>query len=285
MFFDADNSREAIKTRMLRVALTYWETKNIDELDPLVKFLTDALSTELYDVINDIKNAEGRILEKIAQLLAPDLLTAPTPAHAVMQAAPAEPFEWITKEDVFYAEKKIALKSDGPADTGVDINFTTISKVKIFDAQLKYIFSGTNLYGYDEASNKMLVASALKGTQASECCIWIGMSCNIRITKINGMSFFFDFKNIEASIADYFYELLPFTKWQMDNREVKVYPGIYDVEKNNKPRKDSDITNDDIMHSIRSNISSYYGRKFVTIADEEFEIKNEIPKIYPEKLK
>src|SRR3954454_3981245 len=145
MFFDSDNSREAIKTRMLRVALTYWETKNIDELDPLVKFLTDALSTELYDVINDIKNAEGRILEKIAHLLAPDLLTAPAPAHAVMQAIPAEPSELITNEDVFFVEKKIASKPEGPPDTSLDVNFTAVNKVRIFDAQIKYIFSGANL--------------------------------------------------------------------------------------------------------------------------------------------
>lgn len=285
MFFDSDNSREAIKTRMLRVALTYWETKNIDELDPLVKFLTDALSTELYDVINDIKNAEGRILEKIAHLLAPDLLTSPTPAHAVMQAVPAEPSELITNEDIFYIEKKIASKPEGPLDTSVDINFTAINKVRIFDVQIKYIFSGASLYIYDDASNKMLVGNALKGTQANECCIWIGMNYNTRITKINGMNFFFDLKNVDPSLADYFHQFLPFTKWYIENREIKVIPGIYDVQKSSNSGMEADMTNTDLVQSVQNNINSYYHKKFMTIADEEFEIKAEILRAYPDKLK
>src|ERR1700712_286071 len=121
MYFDSDNTKEAIKTRMLRIALTYWETRNTDELDPLVKFLMDALSAELYDVVNDIKNAEGRILEKLAHILAPDLLTAPLPAHAGMQVLPEGPSEFLTEEDHFYLTKKIASKPDGPPNTDVNI--------------------------------------------------------------------------------------------------------------------------------------------------------------------
>ncbi|MCW3109212.1 MAG: hypothetical protein JWQ09_3718 [Segetibacter sp.] len=275
MFFDSDNTKEAIKTRMLRIALTYWETRNTDELDPLVKFLMDALSAELYDVVNDIRNAEGRILEKMAHLLAPDLLTAPAPAHAVMQALPGEASEVLTDEDQFYFEKKIASKPDGPLDTTVDIYFSATNKVRIFDAQIRYLFSGTNLYTFDQTSNKLLTGTALKGSQSNECCIWLGINANSHITDINSMAFFFDLKNMDTSVADFFYQFLPFTSWYVDNSEIKVSSGLYYKQTLNKRGDDENITDTDLMYSIVKNINNYYEKKFITVSDDKFEIKKE----------
>ncbi|MDB5250014.1 MAG: hypothetical protein JWQ40_4408 [Segetibacter sp.] len=281
MFFDTDNSKEAIKTRMLRVALTYWDTKNTDDLDPLVKLLMEALSAELYDVINDIRTAEGRILEKMAHLLAPDLLTAPTPAHAIMQAMPGEPSETITAEDQFYVEKKIASKQDGPLDTSVDLFFTAVNKVRIFDAQVVSLFSGSNLYLFDPAANKMLAGAASKGVQSTECCIYLGLSINSRIKNINGLSFFFDLKNIDPSVADFFYQFLPFTRWYLDGREIMVHSGMHDTEK--IPNGDEvNITSTDLLQSTQKNINNYYQKKFITIADERFEVTSDDCKQYPD---
>ncbi len=197
---------------MLRIALTYWETKNTDELDPLVKLLMEALSTEIYDVINDIRSAEGRILEKMAHLLAPDLLTSATPAHAVMQAAPGEPSEKLTADDQFYFERKIASKKDGPLDTSVEIYFTPVNRIRVYDVQPLYIFSGTNLYSFDPAGNKLLAGNAQRN-QNNESAIWLGLSLNSRITSLQGLSFYFDLKNIEPAAADFVYQNLPFSKW------------------------------------------------------------------------
>lgn len=285
MFFDSDNSKEAIKTRMLRVALSYWETKNTDDLDPLVRLLMDALSAELYDVINDIRNAEGRILEKMAHLLAPDLLTAPSPAHAVMHALPAEPSEILSKDDQFYFEKKIASKHDGPLDTSVDLYFTAVNKLKIFDSKISYIFSGSNLFSFDENSNKLLTGTALRGLQSNECCIWLGMNLHPRITKIKGMTFFFDFKNIDTAVADFFYQFLPLAKWYIDDREIAVHPGIRQEENTGKEETEPGMTNADVMHSLEKNINNYYEKKFVTIADDEFEAETEDAKPYPDVFK
>ncbi len=285
MFFDIDNSKEAIKTRMLRIALTYWETKNTDELDPLVKFLTDALSAELYDVVNDIRNAEGRILEKMAHLLAPDLLTAPSPAHAVMQALPGEPSEFLSNEDQFYTEKKIATKQDGPLDASVDVYFSAIRKVRIFDAQINYLFTGANLYSFDQASNKLLIAQAIKGAQLNECCIWFGLQTNSRVTDIKGMTFFFDLKNVDASAANFFYQFLPFTRWYINNTEIKVSSGLDDQQKKDKSSSDADMTDTDLMSSVEKNINNYYQKKFLTVSDNILEIKKESKTRYPDIFK
>lgn len=285
MFFDSDNSKEAIKTRMLRVALTYWETKNTDELDPLVKLLMEALSAELYDVVNDIRNAEGRILEKMAHLLAPDLLTAPSPAHAVMQALPAEPSEILSQDDQFYFEKKIASKQDGPLDTSVDIYFTAVNKVRIFNAQISYIFSASNLYSFDENANKLLTGSALRGVQTNESCIWLGMNVHSRITNIKGMAFFFDLKNVDTAVADFFYQFLPLSKWYIDEREITIYPGIRHEENTGRDSAEGNMADSDVIHSVKKNINNFYEKKFITIADDEFAAEDNQTKPYPDIFK
>src|SRR5689334_24717181 len=87
------HSKEVIKNRMQKHALTYWGIKNTADLDPAVKMILEALSLELYNLGNEMKDTQVRILEKIANLLAPDFLTAPNPAHALMHAAPVEAVE------------------------------------------------------------------------------------------------------------------------------------------------------------------------------------------------
>src|SRR4028118_1969784 len=91
MLTHINSSKEVIKNRMLKYALSYSSIKNAEDLDPVVKLMLEALSLELYNLSNDIKDTQVRILEKIAGLLAPDFLTSPTPAHAMLHATPVEP--------------------------------------------------------------------------------------------------------------------------------------------------------------------------------------------------
>ena len=65
MFSGVTNSKEVIRNRMLKHALNYWNIKNTEDLDPIVKLILEALSAELYNLGNDIKDTEVRLLEKI----------------------------------------------------------------------------------------------------------------------------------------------------------------------------------------------------------------------------
>ena len=105
MFSGVSNSKEVIKSRMLKHALNYWNIKSTEDLDPIVKLILEALSAELYNMGNDLKDTEVRLLEKIANLLAPEFLSCPNPAHAIMHATPVEAQEWLTATLHFYTQK------------------------------------------------------------------------------------------------------------------------------------------------------------------------------------
>src|SRR5438045_3867038 len=112
MVSDLNNSKEIIKNRMIKHALNYWNIKNGDDLDPAVKLIMEALSTELYNLGNEIKDSQVRILEKISGLMAPDFLTCSNPAHAIMHALPVEPVETLYSTTSFLTQKKISSKQN-----------------------------------------------------------------------------------------------------------------------------------------------------------------------------
>jgi hypothetical protein len=146
MFSDIANTKEIIRNRMLKHALNYWNLKNTEYLDPIVKIILEALSTELYNLGNEIKDSEVRLLEKIANLLAPEFLTCPNPAHAIMHATPVEVQDIISETDHFYVQKKYSSKQDETLDKSIDVFFTPVGKLKLMQASISCLarttFSG-----------------------------------------------------------------------------------------------------------------------------------------------
>lgn len=53
-------SKEVIKNRMYRHAMNYWGVKKVENLDPLVKVLLEALSSEIFGLSHDIETSQHR---------------------------------------------------------------------------------------------------------------------------------------------------------------------------------------------------------------------------------
>ena len=51
--------------------------KSIQSLDPFVKLLIDAFSTEVFKANNEIQNVNSRLLERLARMLTPTKYTHP----------------------------------------------------------------------------------------------------------------------------------------------------------------------------------------------------------------
>ena len=96
------NSKEAIKNRMYRHAMNYWGVKKVENLDPLVKVLLEALSSEIFGLSHDIETSQHRILDKIANMLTPDILVSVRPAHSVIHAFPREIPKYTAKNIYIY---------------------------------------------------------------------------------------------------------------------------------------------------------------------------------------
>ncbi len=270
MFSGTVNTKEIIRNRMLKHALNYWNIKNTEDLDPVVKLILEALSTELYNLGNEIKDSEVRLLEKISNLLAPEFLTCPNPAHAIMHAMPVEPEDILTETDQVYTQKKISSKQDESLDKTIDVFFTPVGRLKLFNAGITYLATGNALYTVDTNYNKQIATQTLAGSRIENNVLWLGIHLDEKIENINNLFFYFDWKNLEHSLSNLNYQLLPLSKWYLNDEEIAITEGLPYEKKQVNGSLQKDLSFDyDLLSLIEKDITNYYDRKFITISDNK----------------
>lgn len=285
MLYDVHNSKEAIKNRMIKHALTYWGIKNTEDIDPAIKLILEALSLELYNFSNEIKDTQVRILEKISNLLAPDFLTSPNPAHAVLHARPVEPTESLSAVTSFVTQLKISSKQNEIQDTAIEVYFTPVGEVQLFDAQIACIVTGGNLHAYDPLLNKQLVARA-KNKNNEINTVWLGLRTNPGIVHIKRLAFYFEWQNLEPKLAHRTYQLLPMAKWFTGDTELDTVQGIqYGVNTNSGDTYENIFMEYDLLSLMEKDIKNFYDYKFISISDERIITGNEFKQAYPVSFK
>lgn len=288
MYSEINNSKEAIKRRMLKHAMNYWDISsgNEQDLDPIVKLILEALSAELYNLGNDIVDTQIRVLEKIASLLTPDFLTCPTPSHCLLQALPIEPTELLNDKIDFFTQLRISSKKDEVFDTSINVYFTPVDNVQVFDAYLAYAITGNKLMKYENSLSRQLLANQSKGALTDGNTLWLGLKLNKDIEDINNLSFCFDWPNIEPQHAFRLYQLLPLAQWYINDQEVKTASGVPYVKnlKTDDPAENI-FLNYNLLSLVKKDVKSFYDAKFVTISDDRFKRINDLKLNYPESFK
>ncbi|MEO6818712.1 MAG: type VI secretion system baseplate subunit TssF [Ginsengibacter sp.] len=282
MLLEINSSKEVIRNRMLKHALNYWSIKNAEDLDPIVKLILEALSNELFNLGNDIKDTEVRLLEKIANMLAPEFLICPHPAHAILHAAPVEAEEVLKETNQFYTQKKISSKQDETLDKSIDVFFTAVDKVRLFNAEISYTFSGSSLFAYDASFNKQIVAQTVNGHRIENNVIWIGLTIDDTINDINKLFFYFDWKNLEHELSNLNYQLLPLSKWYINDEEVNTKEGVpYEEKQGNDLNQRKSVLDRETLSLLEQDIKNYYERKFIAVDDSRFKKFQGLKVAYP----
>ncbi|NQU54762.1 MAG: type VI secretion system baseplate subunit TssF, partial [Bacteroidetes bacterium] len=112
-------SKEKISSRMIKNASRVWgfpDTQAASSFDPFVGMILGALSNEMAKISNDINSVESRVLEKLVELLTPEPITGPFPAHAIFRAKSVEPFFKLDPFYQFYINKRFVIPGEHSAD-------------------------------------------------------------------------------------------------------------------------------------------------------------------------
>lgn len=286
MLSEINNSKEIIKNRMLKHALNYWGIKNTDDIDPSIKMILEALSSELYSLGHEIKNSQVHILEKISSLLAPDFLACPHPAHAIMHAMPAEPAEQISASASFFTQTEIPGNQKEKKNNSVDVFFTPADNVQLFDANIAYIAAGNSIYAYDASFGKQLYARIKTAKTLENNTLWIGIKFNPAIDDLQQLFFCFDWKNLEPKMAQRLYQLLPLTKWFINEKEIKTAEGLqYAAKPDAADNYENIFTGYDLLSLIEKDIKQFYNSKYITITGSIGQSLNELKQNYPPPFK
>ena len=248
-------TKEDIKSRILKHISAVWGVKNTDSLDPLVRMLIEALSGEFQKTNQEIIEFEKRILEKISFIMTPTLLSAPHCAHGIMHAAPTETNQYVTPTTSFVIKKK-SLEED----SGIDLFFTPCSKIKLVDGAVKYIITGNVIFEYDVYMQKSILSNNIENaTEKSK--IWIGL----QIDGLKTLSFYFDFLNNENKSPALF--SVRNAEWKLGDN-ILNFEGGYESDHDRKPARNI-FEGNDPMYMIEKEVNNFYEKQFVTICFPE----------------
>ncbi|MFD1258008.1 hypothetical protein ACFQ3S_14460 [Mucilaginibacter terrae] len=258
------NTKEDIRTRMLRNAMDYWGTTNINDIDPMVRLLVEALSTELFNVSNDVKNLENRVLSKISRILASDYLTSALPAHAVLKGQPVETQETVTINNHFFYKRQSSAETSRSEDN--DVFFSPAGEVNLFNSSIRYTCTGIHLYEYDDAMRRNTVLTASSKLNVEPNTLWLGIDCAPALNNLQNLALFFEWSDYAAN--DDFYKLLFVVKCYANNEEIETLPGLIykeDLNAGNRPV----FYEQDVINLITRDIKEYYNNRFISITDSK----------------
>lgn len=274
------SSKDEIRNRILKNARDYWGIKNTSDFDPLVKLLIEALSTELFNVSNDVQNLENRVLDKISRILASDRLTSALPAHAIAHARPHESSEIIETKTQFFFRKKLKDKNESSTENSADIFFSPLKPIKVFNADVVYLASGSNLFQVDSQHNKSLLTHTSPGSALESNTLYIGIRPPSTLKILNGISFYFDWRNYAVNSS--IYDLLPLSKWFVNNLPVNTAQDKFYLTP--KLHSTSPFDNHDILNLLTEDVHSFYANRFLTIDDENLIPQHFNLQLYPKEF-
>lgn len=260
-------SKEELTSRMLRHIATLWDVKNTETLDPLVRILIESLSGELEKTHHEINNFESRILEKIAVMMTPGVLSTPYCSHAIAYAKPTEVTQIITPSTHFFYTKK----ATSTKEKNKELYFTPVDSVELVDATLTYMVTGSTAFSLDANLHKSVLLSSKKYINTKNE-IWLGINVNKQITTIDKLRFYFDIKNTENKHQ--LQSLLQLSKWSVDNIEIKTIKGVlYESTVEQAAKKSAIFSEYDSMFQIEQEVKKLYDNQFVTLTDEQHQLK------------
>lgn len=227
-----NESREHIRNRMLQNAARIWgypETEEASSFDPLVGLLLSVNAAELERLSNEIYHSRNRVMDRIVQLLAPDVLTGPRLASAILNANSLEDAATLSVKEQFFITQNIRNNS-GEAPKSTDIFFTPTDNFIINKSRVRYAATGNKIYRYPGGVTKELIGLAEEQQWLPASTLWIAL--DQQQLNLNHTQFYFQYRS-EVSKA-VFYNQLKSATWQVNGHPIHTQKG-YNVAANTNP--------------------------------------------------
>ena len=267
-------SKESVKARMLQNATKVWGLKSPQSLDPFVKLLIDAFSTEVFKANNEIQTVNARILEKLAKLLTPSIYTHPIPAHAVAFTEPFESSEILLEHTEFFFRKQMNSTVKSESDKQLNIPFTPIGSVRTNKAQTAIMFVGNTCYSIDERLNKIPI-SRFQGRPSDYRKVTIGINVSKYTNEKFPRSLGLYCSNPAFEHLDFVYKLLPYITVSSNGNPLFVKEGLTYLKKEQAEGYEQLFHEQSIQTRIIQDIKNIYHHKFIEVTGLSRELFSE----------
>lgn len=257
---------QEIKDRLIKTASSFWgykDTQAEGQFDPLVGMLIGACATELKKIAHDIDESRTRVLERLVQLLCPDVLAHALPAHAIAYAYPADKQAQLSTETQFYTHSRT---SGADNDSGNrNVFFAPTGNFLLHKSSIKVIATTTIVSVINNKRQKeQVLTNAGRQHHPFQRSVWIAIE---QPQHFRGDALFY-FELRKETPREDFYELLPAAKWVCNNAVLhseRAYGP--QVSLYGKPDPEAIIANKTSHFSrIIKHINTLYANQFIHVS-------------------
>jgi hypothetical protein len=261
-------NKTQIKSRMMRTVAKVWghpETEAETAFDPLVGMLLSVNAAEFERVSNDIHQSNTRVLQQMVQLLAPDALTGPLPAHALLNTISADASVVLNPEEQFFLpQRQVAATDGGIVEKWKDYFFTPTFNCHINRCSVRYMAAGQRLFSINSSLSKEAKAIASQ-SKLGAATLWLGIDG----PGIGLHDSQFCFQLFDETAQTLFYNHLPNTKWFFGEDTLQALPGYNDENANTSRLNIEQLLRrqNDLSHKVLQQVNAQYRHLFITLKD------------------
>lgn len=250
-------SRGRIKRRMVKRAAEVWgfSENEVDTLDPLVKLLIEACSSELEKIASEISNTQSRLLDRLAHLMSPHIDTG-KPAIGVLHTSSIESMSRLSRKDQFICRKSSRQQQE-------EFYFSPAIDVPVYGGDVKYIACNKGLWQTGKEQQKILLSAAQSPPVLPWQPFWIGLELPTNITHLEALSFFFYWK--PGAEPDSWYQHLSLSNWYLGDNPLETTMGYGAVDAEDR-ETDLIEAQFNLMQKVEREALDYYRRCFYTIS-------------------
>jgi len=270
------NKKEVVQSRLKQTAAKLWgyRESETEGFDPVVDLLFGVCSSEFERLSTELYSSRSRILEKVAQILLPEVDLRPSPSYAVLQAKPANAERLINQTDQFVIEKEFINPISKKTELK-KIFFSPTSNFRLVDAEILLMVTSHEIIQVNELQKEIIIRSE-KQQVSHQHTLWIGIKIAPSVKSLKDISFYFDWFNNPN--RDYLLKLLHLAHWYNDGRGIKSKSGFSNFVDSFYKDVTLDIASFlDINIKTEKRINGFFEDRFITLTEDVLPEKKKYP--------
>ena len=204
--------RERIKQRLLKQAATLWgfDEAAMDGFDPVVDLLFGACAVEFERTAQAFQQSHPRTIKQLSQLLLPEVVTSPTPAHTLLHARPTAAAHQLSVTDAFTVAQEV-VTTNPPKSSKRNLSFAPAAPLRLRNGDVTHTTAGRHLYAVETPLRKKEIAVATEGQQLPARTLWLGLDLPESPEPIGELTFYLNWTNVTD--GDRYQATLPYLRW------------------------------------------------------------------------
>ncbi len=270
---------------MVKTAARLWnipESEIETNFDPLITLLLDACASELERTHQHINAAQNRLLDRLSEVLLPDVIMNVQPASCIISARSAEAFTDIDPQSSFSVVQSI--QPTGAKPYTARLSFTPVGRFRLHPVSLDYMFCGNRVTQFLPQGNRENIyeeGAASANRMVHE--FYLAFQPGKELRSLKGLQLFFDMRGHSEAVI--FYNSLAGATAFAGDEPLALQHGYADGEQFDLTLEDSLADEgSDYSRKICRQAARIYERHFLHFAADQLPAAGQLPSEWQQRL-